>query len=82
MRYRVYGGPPGTESIKPIDKSRLPFKEFNSLEEALVWTRRVVDAGHVAHLIEGDDGTRLGKDDIAAAMHQLNAKAAETGRPA
>jgi hypothetical protein len=82
MRYRVYGGPQGSESIKPIDESRLPFKEFNTLEEALVWTRRVVDAGHVAHLIEGNDGTRLGKDAIAAAMHQLDTKALKTGRVA
>jgi len=74
MRFRVYGGPQGSAPTQPIDKSRLPFKEFTSLEEALVWTRRVVDAGHVAHLIEGDDGTRLGRDDIVVAMHQLDAR--------
>jgi len=43
--------------------------EFNTLDDALAWARHVNEGGRVALLIEGDDGTRLGKRDIAGALH-------------
>jgi hypothetical protein len=68
MRYRVYSGPRGSEEISPLDKERMLFKEFNDLDSALAWARHLVDADRVPLLIEGDDGTRLGKLEIAAAL--------------
>jgi len=65
MRYRVYSGPRGSQSVKPLDKDRQLFKEFGSLDEAMSWARHVVDIGHVPLLIEGDDGTRLGREELA-----------------
>jgi hypothetical protein len=69
MTYRTYSGPPGSESISPLEKDRLLYKEFNTLDDALAWARHVNEGGRVALLIEGDDGTRLGKRDIAGALH-------------
>jgi hypothetical protein len=44
------------------------FKEFDALDAALSWGRHLVASGRVPLLIEGDDGTRLDKRDIAAAL--------------
>jgi hypothetical protein len=44
------------------------FKECESLDAALGWARHVNGGGRVALLIEGDDGTRLGKEQIAATL--------------
>lgn len=68
MNYRVYSGPRGSESIAPLDKGRHLFKQFNLLDEAMSWARHVNASGRVTLLIEGDDGTRLGKQQIAAAL--------------
>jgi hypothetical protein len=68
MRYRVYSGPRGSEPFKPLDKDRQLFKEFTSLDEAMIWARHVAGIGHVPLLIEGDDGTRLGREEIAAEL--------------
>jgi hypothetical protein len=68
MRYRVYSGPRGSEEISPLDKERMLFKEFDNLDGALGWARHLADADRVPLLIEGDDGTRLGKLEIAAAL--------------
>ena len=68
MRYRVYSGPRGSKDISPIDKDRLLFKEYAQLDEAFGWAQHVKDHGGVALLIEGDDGTRLTKQQIAAAL--------------
>ena len=68
MTYRVYSGPPGTEAVPAIEKERWLYKEFGLLDEALGWARHVNDGGRVTLLIEGDDGTRLTKKEISAAL--------------
>ena len=68
MTYRVYSGPRGSQSISPLDKDRYLFKEFNLLDEAMNWARHINDGGRVTLLIEGDDGTRLTKQQIATAL--------------
>jgi hypothetical protein len=68
MSYRVYVGPPGTETISPLEKRHLLFKEFASLDDAFGWARHVNGSGRVTLAIDGDDGTSLGKRDIAAAL--------------
>lgn len=68
MTYRVYSGPRGSESISPLDKDRQLYKEFSGLDEAMSWARHINKANRVALLIEGDDGTRLTKQDIATAL--------------
>jgi hypothetical protein len=68
MTYRAYSGPRGSQSISPLEKDRYLFKEFNLLDEAMSWARHVNDSGRVTLLIEGDDGTRLTKRQIAGAL--------------
>ena len=73
MTYRTYSGPRGSQAIAPLDKDRLLYKEFDTLDAALAWARHVNDGGRVALLIEGDDGTCLGKQEIAGALHHREA---------
>jgi hypothetical protein len=68
MRYRVYSGPRGSKDVSPLEKDRLLFKEYAELDEAFGWAQHVNDHGGVAVLIEGDDGTRLDRRDIADAL--------------
>jgi hypothetical protein len=68
MTYRVYSGPPGSESVAPLEKQRWLYKEFGLLDEALGWARHVNDAGRVTLSIEGDDGTQMNRKDISAAL--------------
>ena len=68
MTFRVYSGPRGSQSISPIEKDRHLFKEFSVLDEAMSWARHVNNSGRVALLIEGDDGTRLTKQQIVTAL--------------
>ena len=68
MRYRVYCGPRGSAAISPLDRDRMLFKEYDTLDAALGWARHVAAGGRVPLLIEGDDGARLDKQDIAAAL--------------
>ena len=68
MSYRVYSGPRGAEAISPLEKDRMLYKEFSSLDEAMGWARHVTDGGRTTLLIEGDDGTSLTKVEIAAAL--------------
>ena len=68
MRFRVYSGPPGAEDVSPMGKQQLLFKELTSLDEALAWARHLEKGGRVPLLIEGDDGTRLNKQQIAATL--------------
>jgi hypothetical protein len=68
MTYRVYSGPRGSHSIAPLDKDRHLYKEFGVLDEAMGWARHINNNGRVALLIEGDDGTRLTKRQIVAAL--------------
>jgi hypothetical protein len=69
MRYRVYIGPPGTDKISALEKDQFLFKEFGSLDDAFGWARHVNGSGRVTLLIDGDDGTSLSKQEIAAALH-------------
>ena len=73
MTYRVYSGPRGSESIAPLEKDRHLFKEFGLLDEAMSWARHINDSGRVTLLIEGDDGTRLTKQQIVAALQHSEA---------
>jgi hypothetical protein len=69
MTYRAYGGPRGTEWVAPLEKDRLLYKEFDTLDGAPGWARHVNDNERTAVLIEGDDGTHLDKREIVAALH-------------
>jgi hypothetical protein len=71
MRYRVYSGPRGSAAISPLDQQRMLFKEYDTLDGALGWARHLSGSGRVPLLIEGDDGTRLDKQDIAAALSHI-----------
>ncbi len=71
MSYRVYSGPAGSERISPIEKDRMLYKEFGTLDEAVGWANHVKDSGRSVLLIEGDDGTRLERPDIAKALHRF-----------
>jgi hypothetical protein len=68
MTYRVYSGPRGSEAISPTEKDRYLYKEFSTLDEAMGWARHLNKGGRVALLIEGDDGTRLNKQQIVTAL--------------
>lgn len=68
MSYRVYSGPRGSEAISPLEKDRQLYKEFGLLDEAMNWARHVNDSGRVTLLIEGDDGTRLTKQQVVTAL--------------
>ncbi len=68
MTYKVYSGPAGAEEISPLDKERMPFKEFASFDDALSWASHVRETGRVALLIEDEYGHRFGKREIAAEL--------------
>jgi hypothetical protein len=68
MRYRVYSGPKGSTDVSPFEKSKLLFKEFASLDDALSWSHHVENSGRVPLLIEGDDGTRMNRRAIIEAL--------------
>lgn len=68
MRYRVYSGPRGSVMNSPLDKERMLFKEFDTLDAAFGWARHLTGSGRVPLMIEGDDGTGLDRQDIAAAL--------------
>ena len=68
MSYRVYSGPRGSETISPLEKDRMLFKEFATLDEAMGWARHVNAGGRTSLLLEGDDGTHLTKAEITTAL--------------
>jgi hypothetical protein len=68
MTFRVYSGPRGSQSISPLEKDRHLYKEFGALDEAMGWAQHINDSGRVSLLIEGDDGTRLTKQQIVVAL--------------
>lgn len=63
--YRAYYGTAGCGAISPLEKDRWPFKGFSDLDQAVLWTRAVVKKGTAVIAIEGDDGTRMSRSDIA-----------------
>ena len=81
MHYRVYSGPKGSPDLSPFEKSRMLFKEFTVLDDALSWARHLEGTGRISLLIEGDDGTRLTKQQIAATLtHPEAGKTTEHSR--
>jgi hypothetical protein len=68
MQYRVYSGPKGSPEPVTLVKDNLLFKEFAVLDEALLWARHLGNTGRTPLLIEGDDGTRMNKREIAEAL--------------
>lgn len=68
MQFRVYSGPRGAENFRPIEKDKMLFKQFASLDEAVGWAHHLDQGGHVALLIEGDDGTSLARQEISALL--------------
>jgi hypothetical protein len=69
MAFRVYSGPRGAQPASPLDKERALYKEFDTLDAALAWARHVNTSGRTALSLEGDDGTALSKQQLAAALH-------------
>ncbi len=47
MRYRVYSGPRGSAMHSPLDKERMLFKEFDTLDAAFGWARHLAGSGRV-----------------------------------
>ena len=78
MTYKVYTGPPGAESISPLEKDHALYKELDDLDAALAFASALKRRGSVPLLIEGDDGTCLRKKEIADAL-QLRER--ELARP-
>ena len=68
MQYRTYSGPRGSEDVSPIAKEKMLFKEFATLDDALSWERHLEHGGRIPLLIEGDDGTRMDRRAIVAAL--------------
>lgn len=68
MAYRVYSGPIAADAIAPLEKDRMLYKEFSSLDQAMSWARHVNDNGRFTLLIEGDDGTHMTRSEIIAAL--------------
>lgn len=69
MTYRVYSGPVGAETPSPIERAGGLFKEFERLDDALSFARHLNERNHVALYIEGDDGTRMDRREIAETLH-------------
>jgi hypothetical protein len=67
--FRVYSGPPGADVLHPAEKSQHLYKEFTGLDDAIGWAYHLRETGRVPLLLEGDDGTRLDKKDLAKTMH-------------
>src|SRR3979490_2683984 len=81
MAYRVYSGPQGAGGCRAVEKDRMLFKEFSSLDEAMRWAKHLDDTGHTALLIEGDDGSRLDKQEIVAALRHCETELSGAGPP-
>ena len=82
MAYRVYSGPQGAGGFRAVEKDRMLFKEFSSLDEAMSWAGHVNGSGLTALLIEGDDGTCLAKQDIVAALRHRETERRGADQPA
>jgi hypothetical protein len=64
--YRAYFGTQRDGPVSPIEKDRHQVKAFPDLDEALLWSGEVMSRGTSVTAIEGDDGTHLDKNEIAA----------------
>jgi hypothetical protein len=68
--YRAYYGGGGGAAVPPLEKDQWRNKQFATLDEALLWARAVVRHGTTVISIEGDDGTQLSRNEIAAHVRQ------------
>ena len=75
MTFKVYSGPAGTETISPLNKDHMLFKEFPTFDEALAWAGHIRETGRVPLLIENEGGIHLDKREIAAELGQRDARA-------
>jgi len=82
MAYRVYSGPHGADVVRPLERDRMLFKEFTNLDDAMRFAKHLNESGHTALMIEGDDGTRLLKQEIVAALKHRETERAGAGRKA
>lgn len=69
MSYRLYLGPAGVEDLKASEGGAL-YKEFRLFDEAIHFASSLRRKDRVALLLEGDDGTRMNRREIAAAVEQ------------
>jgi hypothetical protein len=77
MTYKVFVGPRGADAISPLEKEHALFKEFDDLDQALAFAHAMQKRGAVPLLIEGDDGTRLDKRQIATALQHRESEIAD-----
>ena len=68
MTFRVYSGPKGSGEVAGLAVEQLLFKQVGDLDEALSWAGHMEKTGRVPLLIEGDDGTRMDRRQIGAAL--------------
>ena len=68
--YKIYSAPSGTETVSPMDKEKLLYKEVGTMDEAISWASHMSRTGHSVVSIEGDDGTRLSASEIASALRR------------
>jgi hypothetical protein len=80
MTFKVYSGPTGTESISPLNRDHMLFKEFPTFDEALAWADHIRQTGRVPLLIEDDGGMRLDKREIAAELGHRSTRAVRDAR--
>jgi hypothetical protein len=65
MMYKAYYGPASAKPIRALEKTQWPFKEFERLDDALLWARSLSVKGTGVLAIDGDDGTQLTRGEIA-----------------
>jgi hypothetical protein len=53
MHYRVYSGPKDSPDLSPIEKSRMLFKEFTVLDDALSSARHLEGTGRIPPVDRG-----------------------------
>lgn len=68
--YKIYSAPAGTETVSPIEKEKLLYKEVGTMDEAISWASHMSRTGHAVVSIEGDDGTHLSASEIASALRR------------
>jgi hypothetical protein len=68
--YRAYYGGGKSGPVPPLEKDRWPSRQFENLDQALLWTLAVVKHGTAVMAIEGDDGTQLNRSEIAGYVRQ------------
>lgn len=68
--YKIYSAPSGAQTVSPIEKDKLLYKEVSTMDEAIGWASHMSRTGHAVVSIEGDDGTHLGASEIASALRR------------